>query len=88
MALLKRTVQYLFHGKTNVSKIKYIIYGSTMNEKPRNTYGHGVNYTLKIINATGNDFSSSWNIPYNGNHLRKKIFANFADLDHLRKSSC
>ena len=53
MASSQRTTQYLFRGKTIVSKNKYIL----MNlweyyESEAKKYGRGVNYTLKITNAT------------------------------------
>ena len=53
----QRTVQYLFCGKTIVSKIKYVMMNLwDYHEWEAKKYRHGVNYALKITNATGKWF--------------------------------
>ena len=60
MVFLQRMMQYLFHGKTILSINKYTVLNLwDYYEWEAKKYGCGVNYNLKITNAT--DFSSSWN---------------------------
>ena len=57
MASSQRTMQSVFHGKTILSKLKYVIRDYCEWEAKK--FGHGVNYALKIANVTGKWFQQS-----------------------------